>query len=103
MDGIPQTESADILIRRLFTRLAVQEADTLTVTGQDVEVLALAHHHIVLNELLVTIGSQVILAEVYIFIPTGSDTYKCRVNIIAGVIYANSVMLIVRGYLRFHL
>ena len=99
VNGISQAEAPDLWILCHLTRFTVQEADALTVACQDVEMLTLAHHHVLLDEILIPVRSLVVITETHILIVPASDSDLGKVRLILCAVDAISILLVMSGNL----
>ena len=95
MNGVMQAETTYLLILSHLFCLAVEEADALTVACKDIKVLALAHHHVFLNQVLIEIWCIVRAEEldILIFFAVNFDG-ACHHIVFVGI-KTTSVLLIV--------
>ena len=102
VNGVAKAELTYLLILCHLTCLAVQEPYSLTVASKDIELLALAHHHVIPYEVHVPIRSLVIIPERDILIFPATDAYLPGRDVVIPAIDIISVRLVVSGYLCLH-
>ena len=80
LQGVPETEGADVGVIDIFLLLPVDEAQPLTVAADGVELLALGGNHVFQHGLAQLMGQHVVNTKGHILIATPVDGQRTDVH-----------------------